>query len=311
MGALLPGRLRKRLQLMRSGATRGARAALLLTAALLSVGCGASPDRDAPATPTADTLVDADGRQVALMLPVHRIVSLVPSATLTLDAVGARDALVGRTQFDTAAWAAGIPSVGAGLEPSLEAIVAVHPDLVIRFGGPQDVRTPARLDDLGIPHIAIRPDGIDDVLHTVRLLGRITGHQQAGDSVADAIQATLDRVRESARGSTPVRVAYILGGTPPWVAGPDTYIDQLIRLAGGTNVFSDLGSLYASVSPEEFVAREIDLILVPAGATFDRRLAHGTPVAQVDPALEIPGPGVGQAAEEVASILRSRGEESR
>ena len=97
----------------------------------------------------------------------------------------------------------------------------------------------------------------------------------------------------------------MLGGTPPWVAGPGTYIDELIRLAGGINVFSDLESLYGAVSPEEFVARNIDLVLLPRGAAFDRAMAHGAHVAEVDPGLEIPGPGVAEAARDLADILQA------
>jgi iron complex transport system substrate-binding protein len=203
------------------------------------------------------------------------------------------------------AWEAQVPSVGGGIDPSLEAIVALRPDLVIRFGGPQDVRTTPRLDDLGIPHLAIRPDGIEDVLGAVTLLGRLTGHGREADSVAAEIRSTLDEIRNEARNIPEVRIAYVLGGSPPWVAGPGTYIDELIRLAGGTNVFSDLGTLYGAVSPEEFVARRIDVILVPAGSTFDRALARGTPVQEVDPDLEIPGPDVARAALSIARILRA------
>ncbi len=279
------------------------RASALALALLLLTACGG----DAPAAdadPDAATIVDADGRSVRLSIPVHRVVSLVPSATLTLGAIGARDALVARTDFDTASWSAELPSVGGGIDPSVEAIVAVHPDLVIRFGGPQDVRTPSRLDDLGIPHIAIRPDGIDDVLETVHMLGHITGHDAAADSLTRAIRATLDSVREAASGEPPVRVVYVLGGTPPWVAGPGTYLDELIRLSGGVNVFSDLGALYTSVSPEEFVARDIDVVLLAAGAAFDRDLAHGARIREVGSWVEVPGPAVGDAARTIARLLR-------
>lgn len=266
----------------------------------------ATPEAEAPLT-TRTSVTDSDGRTVDLTVPVRRVVSLVPSATLTLAALGARDAVVARTDFDTASWAADLPSVGGGLEPSIEAIVAARPDLVIRFGGPQDVRTPSRLDDLGIPHIAIRPDGIDDVMETVRLLGRITGHPAEADSVDAAIGAVLDSVRAAARGRAPVRVAYVLGGEPPWVSGPGTYLDELIRLAGGVNVFADLGALYSSVSPEEFVARDIDVILLSEGATFDRSLAHGARIREVGSWVEVPGPAVADAARTISGLLRDGG----
>ena len=141
-------------------------AGLLLTVAACTGGepRGASDD-------AAYTLVDADGKTVALDGPASRVVSLVPSATATIHALGSDDVLVGRTDFDTASWAAPVPSVGGGLEPSLEAVVALSPDLVIRFAGEQDTRTPARLDELGIHHMAVRPDRLEDIYRTVALVG--------------------------------------------------------------------------------------------------------------------------------------------
>ncbi|MDP2959205.1 MAG: helical backbone metal receptor [Longimicrobiales bacterium] len=253
------------------------------------------------------TLVDADGREVRLARPAERLVSLVPSATLTLAALGASSALVARTDHDTASWTAPLPSVGGGLQPSLEAIVAARPDLVIRFSGPQDTRTPAGLDQLGIPHVGIRPDRIADVLESIRLLGRATGRDAAADSLVARIESGLDSVRASASGRPPVRVAYVLGGDPPWVAGPGTYIDELLRLAGGENVFADLGTLYAAVSVEEFLARQIDLLITPDAGRIDPRVLGAAPVSEVGDALELPGPGVTEAAWTLARILRPPG----
>jgi iron complex transport system substrate-binding protein len=283
-----------------------------LSALVLALaGCGApGPGRDAnPAADTTEhaatvhTYTDADGRQVRVAVPVTRVVSLVPSATMTLDALGARGVLVARTDYDTAAWAADLPSVGGGLQPSIEALVAARPELVIRFGGSQDTRTPARLDDLGIPQLAIRPDGIADVLSTVRTLGDLTGRVAAADSLVAAIRAELEDVRTRVQGTAPVRVAYVLGGDPPWVAGPGTYISELMTLAGGTNVFSDLGRLYAPVSPEELVERDIDVVLLAAGSTLDRALVQGSRVVEVNGDVERPGPDVGRSARDVARAI--------
>jgi iron complex transport system substrate-binding protein len=283
-------------------------AAAFLPAAILAVTgppVGRSSLADANSFSSVDSVVvtDADGHRVALPGPALRIVSLVPSATLTLGALGARGSLVARTDFDTASWAAALPSVGGGLHPSIEAIVATRPDLVIRFGGSQDTRTPARLHDFGIPQLAIRPDRIGDIFHIVTLLGAVTGRGAAADSLVRSLRSQLDDVRRSVAGLPRVRTVYILGGSPPWVAGPGTYIDELITLAGGVNVFSDLGTKYASVSPEELVARHIDVVLTPHGSDFDRRLVAGVPVREVSGALELPGPAVAEAARDVAHLL--------
>jgi iron complex transport system substrate-binding protein len=254
-------------------------------------------------------LVDAAGAHVVLPGPARRVVSLVPSASETLRAMGAEALLIGRTDFDTAPWAARLPSVGGGIEPNLEALVALEPDLVVRFAGEQDPRTPERLDALGIAHIAVRPDRVEDIYVTARLLGRATGHGAAADSLEASIRAGLAAVAGTVRGLERLRVAYVLGGTPPWVAGPGTYIDEIVSLAGGDNVFADLGALYSAVSPEELRIRDIDVVLLSAGATFDRGLTPGTRVELVGDALEIPGPDVVDAAHRVAELLHGRSEQ--
>ena len=254
-------------------------------------------------TPRDVVVNDASGRTVRLNGPARRIVSLVPSATATLREMGALDRLVGRTDFDTAAWAEGLPSVGGGLEPNLEAIVALRPDLVIRFAGSQDRRTPARLDDLDIPHVAIRPDKVEDVLEAIRLLGAATRLEEQASGLVARIRDGLARVAEMVEDLPRRRVAYVLGGTPPWVAGPGTYINELVTLAGGDNVFADLKDLYAAVSPEEVRARDIEVVLVSGVEGFDRPLAPDARIEVVEAWIEIPGPDLAAAAFRLAELI--------
>lgn len=291
--------------------TRPARSLTLLLAlaAWMGLGCAAEgPGRgpESDATPGEVRLVDAAGVELVLARPARRVVSLVPSATETLRAMGAAEVLVGRTDFDTEPWATALPSVGGGIEPNLEALVALEPDLVVRFAGEQDPRTPSRLDALGVPHLAVRPDRIEDIYGTARLLGDATGYAAAADTLIERVRDGLATVAASVRGLDRVQVAYVLGGTPPWVAGPGTYIDEVVSLAGGDNVFADLGALYSAVSPEELRTRDIQVVLLSAGATYDRSLTPGARVEVVGDALEIPGPGVIDAAYRVAELLHGR-----
>lgn len=265
-------------------------------------GQGAAPARD-EAAPASVEVVDAAGRVVRLPGPARRIVSLVPSATLTFGAIGADGQVVGRTDYDTVSWAAPLPSVGGGIEPDLETLLTLRPDLVVRFAGAQDVRTPARLDDLGIPHVAVRPDALDDVFRTIEILGTVTGRDAAADSLGGAIREGLDSLRARVRSLPERRVAYVLGGDPPWVAGPGTYIQDLVELAGGRNVFADLGALYAPTSPEEVRRREIDVVLVSGYDDFDRSLAPEAVVRRVGTEVEIPGPHMVEAAWQLAELI--------
>ena len=254
-----------------------------------------------PAEQTIE-LVDVVGRRLTFETPPQRIISLIPSASEILHALGAGYLLVGRTDFDTTRILAHLPSVGGGLRPNLEAIVALEPDLVIRFAGASDPTTPSRLDEFGIPHMAIRPDGIQDIRTTIRDLGTVTRQLQAADTLLARMDSTLAAIRSRVEGLTPVRVGYILGGNPLWVAGPGSYIEELLELAGGVNVFSDLEGLYGPVNVEVFLVREMDLILAPEGAELNLP-EIGVPLQRVSPSLEIPGPNLAEDAWTLARIL--------
>jgi iron complex transport system substrate-binding protein len=247
-------------------------------------------------------LEDAAGALLTFHEAPSRIVSLVPSATQILQALGAQDLLAGRTQYDTDAALAHLPSVGGGLDPSLEALVVLEPELVIRFAGESDTSTPARLDDLGIPHMAVRLDQVADVRAVLTQLGTVTGRWEAADELLARMDADLEEIREQVRGRAKPKVAYVLGGNPPWVAGPGTFIHELLTIAGGENVFSDLTVLYGPVSTEEFLVRPMDLLLAPEGSEVVLP-ERAPPVVRVSPSLELPGPALADAALELARIL--------
>lgn len=248
------------------------------------------------------SVTDASGRELRFTGPPARIVSLVPSVTEILLALDAGERLVARTDYDTASAVAELPSVGGGIQPALETLLVLEPDLVIRFAGESDPTTVERLDAAGIRHLAVRPDGIADVLRITRRLGRIVGADARARELAAGIEAGLDSVRARVEGLRRPRVAYLVGGTPPWVAGPGTFVHELIGVAGGENAFGDLEELYPVVSPEEFVAREIDLLLTPPGATLEGALRE-IPRRTLPPGLQRPGPSLHEGARELARIL--------
>jgi iron complex transport system substrate-binding protein len=275
------------------------------------VGCDAGPGEQVPAgadDPEASStsyplqLVDDAGTRHTFEAAPRRMISLVPSATEALLTMALADRLVGRTDYDRMPELTDLPSVGGGLQPNLEVLVSLDLDLVIRFAGDSDRATAERLTELGIPHFAVQPDGIEDVLAIIRDLGRITGASDAAEVLLNGIQIDLDDVARRVAALSNPRVAYLLGGAPPWVAGPGTYIDELIALAGGRNVFDDLGPLYAPVSMEALLDRDLDLILLSNGLTKPPPLAH-VPSAVLPASVEIPGPGLGQAARDIARLI--------
>jgi iron complex transport system substrate-binding protein len=274
----------------------------LVAVGLLAVACKGEISSE-QSFPEGISVVDASGSERFFAAPVTRVISLVPSATQTLKALGVDSVLVGRTEFDGEEWLAHLPSVGRGLEPSLERIVALRPDLVIRFHGEQDSRTPARLDELGIRHVAIRPDRLQGVYAAALLLGRVTGADATADSLVRAIESGLAELSQWVAQLPRLRTVYVVGGTPPWIAGPNTYIDEILGLVGGDNAFDDLQLLYSAVSPEELRAREIDVVLVSEASEFDATLTPRARIVEIGSVLEIPGPNVVDAAWRVAELL--------
>jgi iron complex transport system substrate-binding protein len=278
---------------------------LLAACALAVAACGDPRDtaeQPAPADSTA-VVVDASGRTLWFERPPARVVSLVPSVTRALVELGAGAALVGRTDYDTLAAVGALPSVGGGLQPDLERLLTLQPDLVIRFGGEQDVVTPAALDERGIAHLAVRPDRVADVRAIVLQLGQVMDRGPAAASLVAELDRALADVRARVAGEPRKRVAFVLGGTPPWVAGPGTFVSDLLDAAGADNAFADLGQLYAPVSLEDLIAREVDAFVIARGTQVSPRLARRGPVLEVSPEIESPGTSLGRSAGELARAL--------
>ncbi len=278
--------------------------ARLLLAIVVATGCESRAPQSSQAAGSGYLRVsDAEGRSVELEAPARRIVSLVPSVTRTIVALGATYRLVARTDFDTAAALVHLPSVGGGLGPNLEVLATLDPDLVIRFAGASDRNTPDRLDALGVPNFAVKPDRIADVWQILDDIGTLLDLSREGERLRDSLQAGLAEVGRQATTLSPTRVAYLMGGSPPWTAGAGTYIGELIELAGGINVFSDLEGLYGAVSPEVVATREIDVVLLAEGAQIDPRLLAGRRVRTVSSQVQLPGPELVDAAREVAAAI--------
>ena len=271
---------------------------------LLLLGCGpaqtSQSDHESPSQ--TRTFVDDRGVEITLSGPPGRVVSLVPSFTTLILRLGAGETLVARTDFDTASALLSLPTVGTGLNPSLEAIAALAPDLVIGFAGPSDPGTPAGLRNLGIPFAAFDSDSVNDVLRVTDVLGELLGRTEQATGIVQGIRDELRALGERTASLDPVRTAVVIGGSPPWVAGPGSYMAELLELAGGINVFDDLGQPFSPVSPELFVARSIDRILLSPGAVPPPG-AEGIPVGTLPDGIDIPGPDLARYALELAVLL--------
>lgn len=220
---------------------------------------GASGAAAAPAH-----VVDDSGNELRLAVPPKRIVSLIPATTELLVALGAADRLSARTDYDYDPALAALPSVGPGLTPSLEWLVALRPELVITWPDSRDRGLSAQLSDLGIPVYSARIESLDDIVSTTRRLGALLGQATAADSLIREIELGLDEVRHAVAGRGRPTVFYVVGHEPPLTAGPGTFIDELVNLAGGRNLFPDTPG-WPQVSLEEVLQREPDILIVPQG----------------------------------------------
>jgi iron complex transport system substrate-binding protein len=286
----------------------------LAAAAAVLAACGGG---DAPARPAAASAsssvqaTDDAGQVIRLDRPAARIVSLIPSATDLLVAMGARGQLVGRTDFDKDAALAALPSVGGGLDPSLESLAALRPDLVISFETQGDAALRTRLRELGIPVYGLAAQDTADVFRALANLGTLAGRRPAADSVAASLRGELEAVRRSVAGRPAPSVLYVAWVDPPMIAGPTTFLSELVRLAGGRPIFEDLKQEWPQVSIEEIVSRRPQVVVIPSGAGAEfsasalrsapgwRELvaAPGTRVAEVPVAVvNRPGPRLGEAA---------------
>lgn len=288
------------------------RLAALAAVLALAGGCGRADVR-ADNEAGAITLTDDAGRAVTLPRAARRIVSLVPSANETLVGLGAADRLVGRTDFDEGPALDSLPSVGGGLDPNLEKLAALRPDLVIGW----ETHKPQlreRLAELGIPVFAVKTEDTTDVFRTIRNLGRLTGRAPTADSLAMRLRAEIEAVRASVEGLPRPSVLFVVWNDPPMTAGPGTFVMQLIGVAGGKPVFPELAELWPTVSMEQIVRRQPDVVVIPVGESgtprFDARSpgwrelkAMQRPVLIPAGLVNRPGPGVGETARRLRDAL--------
>ncbi len=191
-----------------------------------------------------------------------RVVSLNPTATELIFTIGADARLVGRSRWDEhPAETKKIPAVGDGIRPNVEAVLALRPSLVILYATAENRAAEAAFHRAGIRTLSLRVDHIAQFLALTRTLGVALGAEEAARVVRDSVQRTLDQVRAVTQGATPVSVAWPLWQQPVMVVGRGSYLDELIEIAGGRNVFHDLDAPSPIVNIEEIARRNPDVMV--------------------------------------------------
>jgi iron complex transport system substrate-binding protein len=230
------------------------------------------------------TIIDDAGRHVHLDSVPTRIVSHVPSITETIFALGLGDKLVADDDYSDYPEAAKTkPKIGGYFTPNIEEIVAMKPDLVLTDNKVPDLIP--KLDSLGIPVAVIDPKDINGVLTDVDLLGNITGSQKAAEELTSEMRMRIDAVMMKVVPlSYRPSVFYVYDATDPtkpWTAGPGSFVDSLINMAGGHNVAASASGPWIQFNMEELVNANPDIILVDS--------SHGTAAISPDQLEKLPG----------------------
>jgi len=231
----------------------------ILLSILVAVFTGCQPEFS-PGTYTDDM-----GREVSIDEAPQRIVSHVPPITEILFALGLGEKVVGVSDYcDYPEEAKSKPSVGNYFNPAIENIVALEPDLVLTDGHSENIK---QLDTLGIKYLAIDPQDIEGIFKDIEMLGKVAGVEDRAKKLVDDMEEDISNVVSQVEGAPRVRAFYVVDATDlnnPWTAGPGTFVDSLIAMAGGENIAAEAPAPWVQLSIEQVVSSDPEVVILPA-----------------------------------------------
>lgn len=253
-----------------------------------------------------------------------RIISLIPAVTEMLFAIGAGEQVVAVSSFDRyPPQVEKLERVGALLDPDLERILSLRPDLVVVYATQTDLR--AQLDRAGIAQFVYRHAGLKHVTATIRELGQRTSRSEEADRVAQRIEQALEALRRRVAGRPPPSTLIVFGREAGalrgiYASGGTGFIHEIVVLAGGTNVFGGVDRESLQATSELILARRPEVILELRGASMteaeiQRERSAWNALSSVpavrsgrvhiiaDERTVVPGPRVAEGAELMARAL--------
>jgi cobalamin transport system substrate-binding protein len=264
---------------------------------------------------------DALNRRVKVSYPPRRIVSLAPNLTEIVFALGAADRLAGVTSYcDYPPAARDKEKVGDTIQPNLEKIIGLKPDLVLISTSSQLEQITSRLDQLTIPVYVTGPRTVAEVVSSIRALGEVIDALEKATDLADSMDRRISHVKEQVRNLSRPRVLYVLQIGPLITVGSRTFINDLLTLAGSDSISASEAADYPQFSLETVIARAPEVIVAPTshggGGPSDEELAKAfapTPairnrrIVRVNPDLVTrPGPRIIDGLEGLARDLHER-----
>jgi iron complex transport system substrate-binding protein len=244
-----------------------------------------------------------------------RLVSLAPSTTEIVFALGLGERVVGTcAQCDHPDAARLVPRVGSYLAPTVEAVLATRPDLVIAVPTPANREAVRAIERLGTRVLVVRDRLLADLWESIRAIGAATGREPESAALEARVRAALDAVRACVAGRPRRRVLMVVGHRPLMVVGGQNLQHQLVELAGGDNVAADVGAAFPQTSLEMIAARRPDVIIDAAmggerGGEIFAPLRHvpavrdGRIVPLAADELLRTGPRVAEAARRLAGVI--------
>lgn len=225
----------------------------------------ATPVPTATPTPAPVSVVDDTGEELVFESVPQRIVSLAPSNTEILFALGLADRIVGVTDFcNYPPEATEKPIIGEFSAPDLEKVISVGPDVVLTTSMHAAEVTPA-LKKRGLKVITLDPVGVEGVLRDIEILGEAFGAEDAASELVTGMRNTIASVRDGVLTIEENPAAlYVVWPDPMWVAGDGTFADELMKMAGATNIAYDLDG-WKTIGLETVVERNPEVIIVVEG----------------------------------------------
>ncbi len=252
----------------------------------------------------------------AARVPAKRIVSLNPSLTATLLALGAGERLVGVDDRSARqdARVSGLPRVGGLFDPSLEAVVAVAPDVVVAVPSAQQRDLRAHMQALGIEVLELPNITLEELLDSIVALGELVERREAARERVAEIRAAFARAESASAGREPLRVVFALQRDPLYVVGAGSFLDSMLRAAGARNAGAELGGPYPRAGLEWLIATAPEVILDASedaehAATYWSRwpslpaVAKGRVVAVPPAEVTLPGPYPDRGLSRLAEAL--------
>ncbi len=237
-----------------------------------------------------------------------RVVTIAPSLTDTVIALGKGDVLVGVSRFDEAPEVKGLKRVGGFNDPSVEAVVALKTQLVLVQMAPANQKPVEKMAELGIPVLAVPLTTVADVQEAMLRIGEALGAAAEARALVAKVAATREAVRSRAKGRKALRVLVVYGFQPLVVAGPGSFAHELLSDTGAVNVAQASVTAYPVFSPEAALALRPDVVLDAADVASGKESLQGLlkSARWVKPKskdLLQPGPGLGRGLLELEALL--------